>query len=493
MNRFGPMGRLSTLISLMLAGCGMSPEETLLPGSSEAAPALEQSRAPLTGDNVAAYDAHFKTPACLSTGKSCDTGTLVNGRGTRGPELNAPNTLFSSCADSNAGTYHYDESLDRVRIYTEDGSGFAPGKTVVVEATVWAYYYEVDTIHIFYATDAEAPVWKKVGSVLPSQPGAQVHTRTFKLSAGANLQAIRVAMEAYEYQDNPCSPTSSYDDRDDLVFRMGDLPPQVTLNPPEPLVSGTVTLSANASDDILLSQVLFRASGVDLGAALAPPYELFWDTTHSPDGTYSLTAVAIDHKGQQTVSTPFSVIVDNNAPSVAFTAPVTGTVLTGNATLQASAEDIGGVERVEFYSDSTLLGSVAQPPYQLSWDTTSTANGSYSLQARAYDKLGHVSTSSVTVTVQNIALPTSTITSPAPNAVLSGTANFSVDAQASLGVARVTFYVGSTYVIYDNKAPYSINFNTLNFANGDYVLTARVIDTAGNVTVTEGVPVRIQN
>ncbi|WP_224370466.1 Ig-like domain-containing protein [Hyalangium versicolor] len=492
MNRFGPMGRLSTLISLMLAGCGMSPEQALPQDSDEASPALEQSHASLTGDNMAAYDAHFKAPACLSTGKSCDTGTLVNGRGTRGPETNAPNTLFSSCPDGNLGTYHYDESLDRVRIYTEDGSGFAPGKTVVVEATVWAYL-SVDMIHIFYATDAEAPVWNWVGWVPLREPGAQVQKRTFTLSPGANLQAIRVTTEPYNYDYLPCASNNSYNDRDDLVFRVGDMPPQVTLNPPEPMLSGTVTLSANASDDILLSQVFFRSNGVDLGAALAPPYQLFWDTTHSPDGTYTLTAVAIDHKGQQTVSTPFPVIVDNTAPSVAFTAPVTGAVLAGNATLLASAEDIGGVERVEFYSDSTLLGSVTQPPYQLSWDTSTTANGSYSLQAKAYDKLGHASTSSVTVTILNIALPTSTITSPAPNAVLSGTANFSVDAQASLGVARVTFYVGSTYVIYDNKAPYSINFNTLNFANGDYVLTARVIDTAGNVTITNGVPVRIQN
>jgi beta-glucanase (GH16 family) len=121
------------------------------------------------------------------------------------------------------------------------------------------------------------------------------------------------------------------------------------------------------------------------------------------------------------------------------------------------------------------------------------ANGSHILTARAHDAAGHISESQVSVSVDNDLPPTGSITSPASGAVLSGTIPIAVDAQDDRGVDRVTFYLGNQYITWDGKAPYSINFNTLNFINGDYVLTARIYDTAGNMTITNAVPVHIQN
>lgn len=45
----------------------------------------------------------------------CDSVTLLVGRSSLGPELNAPNTI-DGCADGSAGTYGLDESLDRLRV-----------------------------------------------------------------------------------------------------------------------------------------------------------------------------------------------------------------------------------------------------------------------------------------------------------------------------------------------------------------------------------------
>ena len=56
-----------------------------------------------------------------------------------GSEPNQPNTINSSCADGTSGTFHSDESNDRLAIATTDGSTLAAGKTVKVSATVWAY------------------------------------------------------------------------------------------------------------------------------------------------------------------------------------------------------------------------------------------------------------------------------------------------------------------------------------------------------------------
>src|SRR5207237_6686221 len=62
---------------------------------------------------TATYNATYKAPSCGSGGKSCTTGSgsasIIYSRGTLSPaEANAPNTINSSCADGNTGTFHSD-------------------------------------------------------------------------------------------------------------------------------------------------------------------------------------------------------------------------------------------------------------------------------------------------------------------------------------------------------------------------------------------------
>ncbi|WP_224244182.1 Ig-like domain-containing protein [Hyalangium gracile] len=499
MNRLGPLCTLGALVSLVLAGCGMNQELEFPLGPDEATPSLEQAQAPLNGAAMAIHDAFFQVPACLTPSSSCDTGTLVNGRGPLGPEANAPNTLFSTCADGSAGLYHVNPSVDRVRIYTENGAGFTTFKWVIVEATIWAsanYANEWFAVHL--AADAYAPQWTHIVSMHPTQAGAQVLSRRFLLHEGTELRALRVSLRGATAAGT-CTADSSAD-RDDIVFRAADAPPQVTLDTPSGVLFGTRALEATATDDFQVYSVDFYASSssssspIFLGSDETAPYEVPWNTQNHSDGVYTLTARAFDNNSQKTVSNAVTVLVDNTVPSVVLTAPSEGAVLSGSVPLQATAQDAYGIQSVHFYRGSTLLGTATQAPYQLTWNTADTANGSYTLYAKAYDTSGRIGYSSnVTVTVANSPLPTGSITSPAPQAVLSGTVAFSVDAQDLQGIDRVTFYVGSKYVTWDGTAPYGINFNTLNFANGDYVLTARIFDTDGNMTVTEGVTVTIQN
>jgi hypothetical protein len=77
-------------------------------------------------------------------------------------------------------------------------------------------------------------------------------------------------------------------------------------------VSGTVTLLALASDNIGISSVQFQVNGSDIGERVtSAPFTLDWDTSHSEDGAYILTAVARDAAGNQTISEAVTVEVDN--------------------------------------------------------------------------------------------------------------------------------------------------------------------------------------
>lgn len=79
---------------------------------------------------TAVFDATLKSPKCANVGSGCDSGpSLLLGRDTMsgGAEPNQPNNINASCADGTSGTFHSDESNDRLVITTTDGSNMAPG------------------------------------------------------------------------------------------------------------------------------------------------------------------------------------------------------------------------------------------------------------------------------------------------------------------------------------------------------------------------------
>ncbi|HLO04035.1 MAG TPA: Ig-like domain-containing protein [Symbiobacteriaceae bacterium] len=93
---------------------------------------------------------------------------------------------------------------------------------------------------------------------------------------------------------------------------------------------------------------------------------------------------------------------DTTAPTVSITAPTAGATVSGTTTVSASASDNVGVTKVEFYLDGALQSTDTTSPYSWSWDTTTAANGSHSLTAKAYDAANNVATSTaVSVTVSN--------------------------------------------------------------------------------------------
>jgi len=93
---------------------------------------------------------------------------------------------------------------------------------------------------------------------------------------------------------------------------------------------------------------------------------------------------------------------DTTPPTTAITSPANGATVSGTTTVQASASDAVGVARVELYVDGSLAGTDTSSPYSFSWSTTSVADGSHSLQTRAYDAAGNVGSSAVVgVTVSN--------------------------------------------------------------------------------------------
>ncbi len=94
-------------------------------------------------------------------------------------------------------------------------------------------------------------------------------------------------------------------------------PPTVRITSPASgaTVSGTITVTAEASDNVGVAGVQFKYNGINFDTEkTSPPYTATANTNSVPDGTYTLTAVARDAAGNRATSDPVTITVSNNAP-----------------------------------------------------------------------------------------------------------------------------------------------------------------------------------
>jgi hypothetical protein len=109
--------------------------------------------------------------------------------------------------------------------------------------------------------------------------------------------------------------------------------------------SGTITLSANASDNVGVTKVEFWVDGVLKGTSTAAPYSLAMDSRSLPNGSHSLIAKAFDAAANSTSSTAVAFSIANAGSSISETES-NGSIATANAV--GSATTVTG-----FISSST--------------------------------------------------------------------------------------------------------------------------------------------
>jgi hypothetical protein len=119
--------------------------------------------------------------------------------------------------------------------------------------------------------------------------------------------------------------------------------------------------------------------------------------------TTMIRAVAVMVLAAAILSTPADAQTDTSPPAVAITSPVSGTTASGTLTVTANASDNVGVAGVQFRYNGANFGAEATvAPYSVSADTTTVADGSYTLTAVARDAAGNAAVSApVTITVAN--------------------------------------------------------------------------------------------
>ena len=258
----------------------------------------------------------------------------------------------------------------------------------------------------------------------------------------------------------------------------------------------SISLAATAIDtDGTISKVEFYSGTTLLGSDTSEPYGFNWTTV--PAGSYTVTAKAYDNAGGITSSGSVAISV-NAMPTVSITSPVNNTSIAppangpANVTIEADASDSdGSVNRVEFYSGATLLGTDTTAPYSYTW--SGVTSGTYSLTAKVYDNAGTIGvgvSSPVTITVNK--LPTVSMTTNASTYAAPATIVLNASAADDDGtISKVEFYSGGVLLSgsTDTTAPYSFSWNSV--PAGTYTLTAKAYDNAGAVVASEPVAITV--
>ena len=190
------------------------------------------------------------------------------------------------------------------------------------------------------------------------------------------------------------------------VIPVLNAPPTINLTAPlnGATVSKTVQLSATTATS---SGVQFLVDGQPFGSVVTiTPYGISWDTTTLPNGTHWVAAQTADSTGVIGTSPVALVTVSNTAsagPTAQLTSPATGSILSSTVTLYATVASSQPIASVLFFVDFVQVGTpLSSPPYMITWDTTTVADGQHVITISATDTLGNTGNSvPVTITVNN--------------------------------------------------------------------------------------------
>jgi type VI protein secretion system component Hcp len=162
-------------------------------------------------------------------------------------------------------------------------------------------------------------------------------------------------------------------------------------------VSGTITVSATASDNVGVAGVQFKLDGVNLGAEdTSAPYSVTWDTTSFPNGSHGLTALARDTANNSGTSSTDGVTVSNDLTPPVLSAVASSGITSSAATITWTTNEAAD-SQVEYgtttaYGSSTVLNPalVTSHSQALSGLVSSTT---YHYRVESRDKAGNLATS----------------------------------------------------------------------------------------------------
>ncbi|MCA9969910.1 MAG: Ig-like domain-containing protein, partial [Anaerolineales bacterium] len=220
-------------------------------------------------------------------------------------------------------------------------------------------------------------------------------------------------------------------------------------------------------------------------AGVAPQWQTVWQVPPADKEPYVLLSRATDVVGRVVTSAPVTVAVDTVGPALHVHTPTAGQLITGTHVITGTASDgsAPGYVQLSFNGGNSWVLAAGTAVWSYTWQPASLDGITQTIHVRGGDTAANVTTTAVTVTVDNTP-PDSIITLPANGALVTGTvttvAGTAVDGS---GINRVE-------LSFDNQATWHAALGqetwtytwTLPAANGlQLPIYSRAVDAAGHV------------
>lgn len=253
-----------------------------------------------------------------------------------------------------------------------------------------------DIFHVQVRDAAGTTVISELATLSNLDSDSQWHQRTFDMASFAG-QTVTVYFEM-----------DSDDDGVNTNFFLDDVTLNVSQADPPPVVSasvvgdgGLITLSGVASDDGVVTSVVFKIDTAVVAtiANPSPQFATSFDSALLPDGVHTLVIEATDNVGLVGTSAPVT-FATSNVLAGDSTAPQISLLWSEHACAEADLEiqssDDFVLKEVELYADGQFLTTFAEPPtLHLQVPTASFGPGPHTIIANAIDARGHHMTASV--------------------------------------------------------------------------------------------------
>jgi phage FluMu protein Com len=220
--------------------------------------------------------------------------------------------------------------------------------------------------------------------------------------------------------------------------------------------------------DANLDEVLYSINnGPD--EALSQPYDI--DTSTWEDGSYIIALNASDLAGNFN-EVWFNFTIDSTPPEITLNSPQNNSVIKTDLEIDLTISDTN-LDKVT-YSKNGGTAMPLTPPYNI--DTSSWPDGEYTITIYAEDLAGNFNEKWF-VYKKDTAFPEITLYSPENNSLLMQALTLDFDVSDE-NLNSVSYSVNQgTFKTFE--APYDLD--TTNWEDGNYIITIRAEDTAGNM------------
>jgi chloramphenicol 3-O-phosphotransferase len=204
-------------------------------------------------------------------------------------------------------------------------------------------------------------------------------------------------------------------------------------------VRGTITIATSESSDVSWINVFVDNVWVASNPSSAsPPFSVTWNSTTVADGSHTVSVTGYNSSNAAIASASINISVQNHsatptptptprptpvpspAPTsastfITITAPANGATVNGTITIATS--ESSNVSWINVYVDGGWVASNpsnSSPPYSVSWNSATEANGSHTVSVTGYNSANAaIASGSIGITVSNAAAATATA-SPKP-------------------------------------------------------------------------------